>query len=43
MSHITITQLARQIATAFATGEPCKIPLMTAKDLGRLVVALEQI
>lgn len=34
-------KIAEQIRLAFATGKPCKVPLMTVRELGRVLALLE--
>lgn len=36
-----INKIAERIRLAFATGKPCKVPLMTMRDFGRLLDLLE--
>lgn len=38
---LDINKVAEQIRRAFATGKPCTVPLMTMRDLGRLLDLLE--
>ena len=43
MSNNTITMIAKQIKTAFATGKPYTMPMMTVRDLGRVLMLLDEI
>lgn len=36
-----VNKIAEQIRLAFATGKPCTVPLMTMRDLGRVLALLE--
>ncbi|HCP6903029.1 hypothetical protein [Shigella flexneri] len=36
-----INKIAEQIRFAFATGRPCRVPLMTVRELGRLLALLQ--
>lgn len=43
MPHDTIAMIAQQIKSAFDSGKPCKVPLMTVRDLGRLLRLLDRL
>lgn len=36
-----INKIAEEIRQSFATGQPCTVPMMTVRDLRRLLVLLE--
>lgn len=38
---IDFNKIAEQIRQSFATGKPCTIPLMTVRDLGRVLELLD--
>lgn len=38
---LNLNKIAEQIRLAFATGKPCKVPLMRVHELGRLLDLLE--
>jgi hypothetical protein len=38
---IDFNKIAEQIRQSFATGKPCTIPLMTVRDLGRVLDLLD--
>ncbi len=38
---IDFNKIAEQLRRSFATGKPCTIPLMTVRDLGRVLDLLD--
>lgn len=37
-----ITKIAEDIRRAFATGEPCTVPMLTVRDLRRVLALLNE-
>jgi len=40
MADSIITQIANRLQRSFATGERCKFPMLTSRDLGRVFALL---
>lgn len=38
---LNLNKVAEQIRAAFITGKPCRVPLMTVRELGQLMVLLK--
>jgi hypothetical protein len=38
---LNLNKIAEQIRHAFATGKPCRVPLMRVDELGQLLALLE--
>lgn len=39
---LNLNKVAAQIRAAFTTGKPCRVPLMTVRELGQLMALLKE-